>query len=165
MRNMKKQSEEGMKKIVNERYDLTMGEIQQLFELAKENTEIGGLYNAVTTAFYAGVNVGHKIATAEAGQEEVSVTSDGRTVIGCQYCGVYENGDVIPDLNYLIGVREKVESLSPNVELDGDCEDGISANYIVSVCGDDLSLGFYSMNHAIHASRKIRFCPMCGRKL
>ena len=70
MRNMNKQSIEGKRRIPSENYDLTISEVMQLLEIVKENKNGDGLLDAITTAFYAGVNVGHRIAVREMEKRE-----------------------------------------------------------------------------------------------
>lgn len=59
MRNVIKQANEGKKNIAN-RYDLSLGEVEQLCDMFKGNAEIADLYDVIGNAFYMGYNVGCK---------------------------------------------------------------------------------------------------------
>lgn len=156
MRNMKKQSAEGVERITDERYDISASELNQLFEIAKNE----GLYHAVTTAFYAGLNTGYKIAGAEAIQSDTSVIN-GRKVIGCPYCGVDDVGDIPGSLKDLILLHKAYSTEDKAVDI---CDDEVPGDMTTNIAVYRDKLTFFD-NGNLRAERTINYCPVCGRKL
>ena len=163
MRNMKKQSKEGQKKITNERYDLSAGEIRQLLDIAQDTTirNRDGLFESLGTAFYAGVNVGYRVAEAEEHKREEIASADGQDVTGCPFCGVKENGDVPADLRMLLRVKPSFKAVEGCGEVSTDPVPGVSTGLDIGVYNGRLVL---FIGQASEAVRKINYCPICGRK-
>lgn len=87
-------------------------------------------------------------------------------MLGCQFCRMEENGDYGSDLTSLIHVEEKRGDIKctdkESKETYHDDAFNIISEYDIKICGDLL---MFSLGDMSEISRKINFCPICGREL
>ena len=82
-------------------------------------------------------------------------------MIGCQYCGMKENGDIPSELEMLMRVRPSFEAMDEGYEvrISDFWHDSMSMN--LGVYNGKLVLFIGQVSEVV---RKINYCPMCGRK-
>lgn len=82
-------------------------------------------------------------------------------MIGCQFCGVEENGDIINSLKPLLQVRPMYEAAGEDFTVSNDELWSDAMGVRVGVYDGWLAM---FIGNGTEALRKINCCPMCGRK-